>query len=746
IPCTTISDDTFRREREVVSEEVEQKHESFAGVAAIDAALYPDGHPYHRASSTPASIRAITRDQACAFAARHYGLDHAVLVVSGHVTKDELEPILRDVLPGIPARTVDPQPAVPPVLPHGQRTTLALPGNDRAVLVAWPLPADPHERTIVLAVARMMADRIAPDINGVVVPGVAGGARAPQLVIAVLLRPGETANHVLDLLVQPFPGSAKVAATEFEHERQRAIHALFTSFEDGLSRDALLAGYVEAGGEAGASLADQIATLNHVSFVEAVRVGQDTLALQHARIVDIVPAGSAQHTAITALAAPIHEAGQPRGEIDPAEAHQAAGGAELPDPFAGAITRRLPNGLTVELLPLSSVPAVDIRLVFAAGSADDPPDKPGLADLAAHATNGLRSLEDMSWWMPFFKAGGNMVTSVTADHTTYEVTGIDMYLDHLLTGLARDLRSATPEQVDQALVALRRATKRTDAPKLPTTWPSALYGADHPYAHALFRATDAFVLDGASVIKFREQHFAPSNATLIVAGGFDVAVANAWIDYLFGTWDGVAPPRPAPPAHATPIALAVARDEPQVALEISLPATLDERARPGQLVAAAMMKELLDDVRHRLAASYGVSAELDAQRLAVRYAIEASIDSARAVEATALVRDQLAKLRAGGPELAATFVRARARVLLQLRATTAASRALAEAAERAVDLGHDLHADVATARAVRALTLDALAPTLAALDLGRGAILVRGPREVATAMFAALGRTPTFAP
>ncbi|TMQ69193.1 MAG: insulinase family protein, partial [Candidatus Eisenbacteria bacterium] len=46
------------------------------------------------------------------------------------------------------------------------------------------------------------------------------------------------------------------------------------------------------------------------------------------------------------------------------------------------VTRaRLPNGLTVLVVPTHRLPLVDLRLVVRAGSVNDPPGKEGLADL-----------------------------------------------------------------------------------------------------------------------------------------------------------------------------------------------------------------------------------------------------------------------------------------------------------------------------------------------------------------------------
>src|SRR4051812_33432040 len=49
------------------------------------------------------------------------------------------------------------------------------------------------------------------------------------------------------------------------------------------------------------------------------------------------------------------------------------------------VTRKLPNGLTVILVEDRRAPLVSVVALYRAGSADDPPDRPGLAHLLEHA-------------------------------------------------------------------------------------------------------------------------------------------------------------------------------------------------------------------------------------------------------------------------------------------------------------------------------------------------------------------------
>ena len=732
--CSAISRDVFEREREVVINEIRQRGNLQGTVFQL---IYPAGHPYHRApGGSETSLRSITLADACAFVEHHYGASAAVIVVSGDVTSDAFTQATSRLVDALPTRQLAPQPDVPPVTAGGQRS---LAGGFHGLILAWPLPKDPAVAAIVTAMARFLGTAITTD-NSHVWSFMFGGDRAPMVALAIAL---DKSEPVETALARVRGGLTKLRGDlgqkVFEHFRSQASHLLFEEFEDGAARDLVLARDVEAGGDAGAAFSHQVQAIENVKYAQAQQIAQDALALDRAIQIDVEPSAPVARQAAESIEAPIHQAGQPRLDVDPAEARQPALSAGAPDPLHGALTRRLANGLTVVLLPMSSVPAVEVRLVIATGTADDPRGKAGTVWLGANASGVERTRDNINQMLQFYQAGGDYDVRVERDRVTYAVDGLDMHLDYLLTGLAQEIH-AIPEK--QLAAAIQKAPVRTPKPADP--WLVALYGKDHPYAAP--RGLDAAALDASAILEFRDAHVTPDNATLVIAGGFDPQVANAWIDYLFGEWRGHAAPRVAPRAVVTAASLGRVHDGAQVGIEIAMGASGDPPARAAQLVAAEMASELVDDVRHQLGASYGVEALLVEQRLATHYLIGGDIEAGRAVEAIELVRDRLEQLRSGGgsDELARVFVRARARVIARLGSYTSGSSALAGRVEHAIELGRSLHADAATEGAVRALTLDHMASALGELDLSRAAIRVQGPRDAVTAVFAALGRTPTF--
>ena len=62
--------------------------------------------------------------------------------------------------------------------------------------------------------------------------------------------------------------------------------------------------------------------------------------------------------------------GQRRSAPDPARAYEADASVKIPS--VAVQTRVLPNGLKIVLMPISTVPTIDMRMVFDAGTADEP--------------------------------------------------------------------------------------------------------------------------------------------------------------------------------------------------------------------------------------------------------------------------------------------------------------------------------------------------------------------------------------
>jgi zinc protease len=737
VRCATITDEVFAREREVVVNEIRQ--DSDASRMALLESLYPAPHPYRRSvGGTEATVATITRADACAFADARYTPGNAVLVVSGSFTTEQVERGINQLLARVPKRPSAPRPWIARAS-TGRRITRKAPIDNAAVVVAWPLPVEPTQRARLRAIAAMLLSRVDAGVNGPVALREMGGDNAPLLAIVIMPAADETIPQVIEATQRAASGLPQWFEEDaFEQARQLALYELFSRFEEGGSRNDIIADHVFAGRDPATGVAAEIQSLTQMTRDEARDLARENLTFRRATIVTLEP-DVGRHTGQTSsFGPPIHEAGQRRVDADPAEARAPAMRTTGPDLLAGMRTRILPNGLNVVLLPLTSVPTVDIRLVFRAGTADEPAGRRGLALLAGHSLSP--QLSDLATLYAFYAAGGDFDITVGSDHTTYGAHGLDMHLDLLLAGLERLIRGGAYGPVDGSIERIRDTIRRRDPDAaLDDAWRAGLYGPDHPYAFGTWRNANFNGLDLAAVNKFRDLHYQPDAATLIIAGGFDAALADRWIDHLFADWRGKSAARNRPRATIHPIALAKYDDTTQVDVRVVIPLAAK---RPDALIAAEMIDMTIADVRHQLAASYGLHAKLDENRLATTIVITGHIASDRAPEALILVRDRIARLASADDATASLFVAARRRVITRMTSISSGAAALAGLAERNVDLERGMTASRTTAESARTLTLDAMT-VLGSLDLTRAAILLRGQQDAVTRSFVALGRTPT---
>jgi zinc protease len=750
--CTSITDSAFEREREVVKQEVRLSNDSTQLQTALHAAVYAEGHPYRQAiEGTVQSVGAITRQQACAFADSYYASSNAVLVISGHVSVDQVKSSLGKFLARIAKRTAaSPSPVSQPT--KWSRAASA-PLDKQALLVTWRMPLDPYAQIGVRTIAELAEGLIDTQIKGTVEYLELGDVRAPVFGFAVIPGKDETVEDVLKKVqdtIEMLPtvlDSWMLSPQVFDALRQGAIYKQYASLEDGPNRDERLATYVLAGRDPASALAEEFRALRNLSQKEAVKVATDHFAFADASLVRIMPSSTKKRGHAIDVKAAIHDMGQRRSVPDPGLAQQPD--ASMSVPSLAPVTRTLPNGLKVVILPMSTVPTVDIRLVFGAGSADEPADKYGTATLTAEALSfDMRHANDV--WN-FAIAGGSLGTNVQADSTSFIVRGVDMHIDYLLAGLRRRaIDGRYSDWADKLVDAIRDQDKKKreqddcaceEENALADAWAGAVYGSQHPYGRPGFmrRLSRALSVDDAE--RFRAAYYTPDNATLIVAGHVDVELTNRWIDFLFADWQGKAQQRATSAAKLAAASIAKPEDLSQMQIRIALPS---QGTRAQLLVLASMLREISDDVRHQLGAAYGFHAELDESRLATHLVIGGWIDPARANDVVQLLRDRIAKLRDDAAIAAGAFVTARRRVMVSLVSLVGSASLLASRIESDVQMGRAPLSDLDTAKQVKTLTIGDMKPLLAELDLARGAMLMRGPAEPLNAAFVALGRQPTL--
>jgi predicted Zn-dependent peptidase len=223
--------------------------------------------------------------------------------------------------------------------------------------------------------------------------------------------------------------------------------------------------------------------------------------------------------------------------------------------------RQLSNGLPVWMVEMHKVPVVQVNLVVASGTADDPTGKFGAASFTtAMLTEGAGSRSSLEIADAVDFLGADLGAS----------TGIDASAVRLHVPVAR-LADALPIMADVALrptfpkdelerLRKERLTNLLQARDDPATIASlafarVLYGSTHRYGTASAGTAETIkALTSDDLRAFYTATFRPTNATLLVVGDVTPDRVMPALESSFGTWkpQGAAPPRPVLPAVPQP--------------------------------------------------------------------------------------------------------------------------------------------------------------------------------------------------
>src|SRR5476649_2557364 len=214
--------------------------------------------------------------------------------------------------------------------------------------------------------------------------------------------------------------------------------------------------------------------------------------------------------------------------------------------------RTLTNGLRVLLVEDHRTPSVAINVGYRVGGKDDPPGRSGFAHLFEHLMfKGTKNTRPETIDRLTEDIGGLNNAFTAEDITNYYEVVPSNYLETLLWAEGDRLGSlaVTEEHFHtERDVVIGEYDQRILAE--PYGMLDELANREafavHPYKRGVIgdpANLRAATLD--DVVAFHRTFYRPDNAVLVVAGDFDPAQANAWIDKYFGTIPAVPqPPKP----------------------------------------------------------------------------------------------------------------------------------------------------------------------------------------------------------
>lgn len=214
---------------------------------------------------------------------------------------------------------------------------------------------------------------------------------------------------------------------------------------------------------------------------------------------------------------------------------------------------KLTNGLEVILYKDNSLPLVSVNIWYKVGSANEQPGKTGLAHLFEHMMfQGSENVPKEMHFKYIQEAGGTLNASTSFDRTNYFEKIPSNYLE-LALWLESDrmgflIPALTEEKLtNQIDVVKNERLERYENQPYGLAWEiliSNLYPNGHPYSWPTIGSLNdisSFQLD--EIKKFFQTYYSPSNASLVIAGDFDLDKTKLLIDKYFGEI----------PSYSTPI-------------------------------------------------------------------------------------------------------------------------------------------------------------------------------------------------
>jgi zinc protease len=219
----------------------------------------------------------------------------------------------------------------------------------------------------------------------------------------------------------------------------------------------------------------------------------------------------------------------------------------------------LANGLTVILHQDRSVPIVAVNVWYHVGSASEKPGRTGFAHLFEHLMfEGSKNVKEGEFDTLLEAAGGNNNGSTSNDRTNYIIDvpsnalELALFLESDRMGYLLD--TMTPQLLDGQRDVVKNE-RRQSYENRPYGMASIeldrmLWPADHPYSWpTIGEMADLSAATFQDVTEFFKRYYAPSNASLVIAGDIDVDQTRALVEKWFGGLPGGASVPPvAPPA------------------------------------------------------------------------------------------------------------------------------------------------------------------------------------------------------
>jgi zinc protease len=207
-----------------------------------------------------------------------------------------------------------------------------------------------------------------------------------------------------------------------------------------------------------------------------------------------------------------------------------------------------PNGMTVLVLEQHFLPIVEVHALIKTGSAQDPSDKAGLANLVASLLDegtATRTSKQLAEQIDF--VGGALEVKASEDFTTASARVLKKDVDLGFTLLADILQHPAfpkPEFERIRSQILGEMTSDNDDPgHVAMKAFNQLVFHGHPYRWPLNGTEESLgKITHADVLNFYNKEYVPPQVILTIVGDVTAEQVTALVQTHFGTWKKAAPP------------------------------------------------------------------------------------------------------------------------------------------------------------------------------------------------------------
>ena len=320
----------------------------------------------------------------------------------------------------------------------------------------------------------------------------------------------------------------------------------------------------------------------------------------------------------------------------------------------------LANGMKVVVVIHNEQPAVSLRMIVKAGTAQDPAGRPGLAAmLASLLDQGTTSRKAQEVADAIDSVGGSLETGVGRDLTFTDVRVMKDSFGLAVTLLADVIRSPAfaPEEIErqrQQILSGLAVSEQDPEYVANVAFDRLVYGF-HPYGCPGNGTPDSVAsITRDDLAAYHRRYFAPNNSLLAVVGDITLEEALAAVDRGFGDWAPREIPAESVADPPSPTRRVIVLDKPDaVQTEIRVGQLGIARKHADYAALDLAIRILGGEGANRLhrilrterGLTYGASAEMETLRRAGQVVVKTNTRSAATGEVLRLIADEFSRLR-----------------------------------------------------------------------------------------------------